>query len=341
MMTMNPIESRYKGLWGAIAHLSIVLPLLLTLLLLCGCRHRLFTMPDTGGVEVQVIYDWESTVTELPKQMSLYLFPVDAGGVKRGGMMRFDSADPKGHVIAVRPGLYHAICVNSDVRGTYMRGDDFEHFLVTTQENRLLLNRLLSMPAVSVPRARGTEDEKVMELPDLLYSDRVRSFEVLAPESGTTLHQTLVMRPRKVTTTLRVMIDRIKNSRHLAKLTGTLTGLATGLHLSGPTATETLATLPFALAKEGEGATATVESFGPAGGGGPMRHVLVVYAILDSGESFKGEYDVTDLIRQAPDPLNRTIHIPLLELPTPIYTGKKDPIQVEQWKEVKVPLPMW
>lgn len=270
--------------------------------------------------------------------MSIYFFPLDEEGENSGPPLRYDTAGKEGGTIQIGAGKYHVIALNSDVRGTYMRGDTYETFYITTNENPRLMVNFSGTRTLQVPRASGTEEEKVVEVPDVIYSARKEGVEIAIQVNGAPI-QELVLTPRKTTCTIEVEVEEVKHYQHVVSYGASLTGLSSSILLSGPTPSKTRVTVPFSASAAGQGMSAKVETFGASRTLANPHHKLVIYAQMDSGQSFYEEFDVLQAIQQAPDPLHIKIKIPLLSLPEPIYINNPH-VRVEEWREVQVPIDM-
>lgn len=310
--------------------------LLFTLILVSGCEHRHFVR--LAPQELRVVFDWQAAPQAQPEQMSLYFFPVDPNGISTGEPIRFDLAGREGGTIKLEVGTYHVIALNSDVRGTYIRGKTFEDFHITTNENPNLLVRFSGARVMEAPRAGGTAEQKVVEVPDIIYSDRTTSFEVQVRIEGQEV-QELVLYPKKTTSTIEVKVEEVKNHQFVASYGASLTGLANSILLSQPLPSQTKVTVPFSGVKVGQGMHAKVETFGASRLLAQPEHKLVVYAIMNSGEAFYEVFDVTEQVQQAPDPLHIFITIPLLSLPDPIF-GQSPQVTVTEWEVVHTPISM-
>lgn len=319
--------------------------LLLALITLSSCNKDSFTLFDDKNCpnwarEVNVIFDWSQAPPEAnPQQMSLYLFPVDEHGRPRGNgdPIRYDTADRNGMTIHVEPGHYHAICVNSDLRGTYLGGQTFDEFRAFTNENpRLLVRMSGAVGTTRVPRAEGTESERVVEQPDSLYSDSKKGFEVLFRYPKTNPPQELVLYPTKSSTTIEVEIDEVDHFAQVVSLGASLTGMARYIHLAGATPSYEKATFAFTVTPNnpGPGATGKLETLGANVVNGGPRHILVLYAIMNNGQKLYGEYDVTNQIRNASDPRHIRIYVPRIALPQLISTSS-GPVSVEPWDRIE------
>lgn len=316
-------------------------PLLLVLLLLTtslsSCKHRVFERPAPHTL-LKVVFDWQHAPSATPEQMSIYFFPIDDEGRSTGTPHRYDMAGREGGTIQIGAGKYHVIALNSDVRGTYMKGDTYEMFHITTNENPNLMVSFSTTRTLKVPRATGTEEEKVVEVPDVIYSARKEAVEIEIKLNGNPT-QELVLAPKKTTSTIEIEILEVKHHQHVVSYGGSLTGLSSSILLSGPTPSETRVTVPFGATASGQGMKAKMETFGASRTMASPQHKLVIYAQMASEQAFYEEFDVLQAIQQAPDPFHIKITIPLLSLPEPTFLNNPQ-VQVEQWEKVDVSIDM-
>ena len=146
-----------------------------------SCEHKELCYDHSDAVDVEVVFDWCNAPDASPESMSLYLFP--AGG---GEALRYEFTDCRGGTIRVPVGGYEALCLNSDTENvTYRNAECRETFEVTTRTADLLSGlSVLGVLSDGVPRVDGTESERVILPPDMLWSDCAESVE-LKPTAGT------------------------------------------------------------------------------------------------------------------------------------------------------------
>lgn len=298
-----------------------------------SCEHKELCYDHSDAVDVEVVFDWCNAPDASPESMSLYLFP--AGGEA----LRYEFTDCRGGTIRVPVGSYEALCLNSDTENvTYRNAECRETFEVTTRTADLLSGlSVLGVLSDGVPRVDGTESERVILPPDMLWSDYAESVE-LKP-AGT---PTVTLSPEMSICRYTVEIRNAANLKYVSGISGSLSSMAESLYPGvGCDATcKTGATIPFDAAVSADKSTVTGELFAFGCPSARKTHTLTVYAVLSDESKWYYTYDVTDQIHSAPD--RRDVHIVLdgLPLPKPIVNGGGFQPDVDDWQSVNVDIEM-
>ena len=299
-----------------------------------SCEHKELCYDHSDAVDVEVVFDWCNAPDASPESMSLYLFP--AGGEA----LRYEFTDCRGGTIRVPVGSYEALCLNSDTENvTYRNAECRETFEVTTRTADLLSGlSVLGVLSDGVPRVDGTESERVILPPDMLWSDYAESVE-LKPTAGT---PTVTLSPEMSICRYTVEIRNAANLKYVSGISGSLSSMAESLYPGvGCDATcKTGATIPFDAAVSADKSTVTGELFAFGCPSARKTHTLTVYAVLSDESKWYYTYDVTDQIHSAPD--RRDVHIVLdgLPLPKPIVNGGGFQPDVDDWQSVNVDIEM-
>lgn len=305
-----------------------------------SCEHKDLCYDHPHTADVRVVFDWKHAPSASPKSMSLYLFPA-AGGTA----LRYDFTDLKGGTIRVPLGGYDALCLNSDTeKVSYANTGLKTAFEVTTGTADLLSGlAALGVRSEGVPRADGTEAERVALSPDMLWSDHAEGI-VLIQTAAT---QTITLYPQQSVSTYTVEIRNAENLKYVSGISGSVSSLAGGLlpGVGADALTEECVTIPFEAMVEADAndektvVTGGLLTFGHCPSAENV-HTLTVYAVLSDGSKWYYTYDVTDQIRTAPD--QRNIHIVLdgLPLPKPITNGGGFQPDVDEWQSVDIGIEM-
>ena len=299
-----------------------------------SCEHKELCYDHSDAVDVEVVFDWCNAPDASPESMSLYLFP--AGGEA----LRYEFTDCRGGTIRVPVGSYEALCLNSDTENvTYRNAECRETFEVTTRTADLLSGlSVLGVLSDGVPRVDGTESERVILPPDMLWSDYAESVE-LKPTAGT---PTVTLSPEMSICRYTVEIRNAANLKYVSGISGSLSSMAESLYPGvGCDATcKTGATIPFDAAVSADKSTVTGELFAFGCPSARKTHTLTVYAVLSDESKWYYTYDVTDQIHSAPN--QRDVHIVLdgLPLPKPIVNGGGFQPDVDDWQSVNVDIEM-
>ena len=308
-------------------------------LAVASCEHKDLCYDHSHTVEVEVVFDWQNAPDAAPASMSLYLFPID------GEALRYDFTGRDGGTIRVPIGQYEALCLNSDTENiSYRNTERKETFEVTTLTSPLLGGlSALGVRSEGVPRADGTEDERIVLSPDMLWSDHA---EGIVLRMGAD-RQRITLYPEQSVCKYTVEIRNAENLKYVFGVSGSISGLAGGLLPgTGPDVlTEECVAIPFdATVGEDANGEKTVITGGLLTFGHSLAvdkaHQLTVYAVLSDGSKWYYTHEVTDQIHSAPD--QRNVHIVLdgLPLPKPITNGGGFQPEVEPWKPVEIDIEM-
>lgn len=293
-----------------------LLQYLLGLVLMCcnllSCDHKELCFDHSHIASLKVAFDWVSAPEANPESMSLYLFSEDGTNPQR-----YELSGREGGTIRVSPGIYHAICLNSDTRNIDCR--DKEHissFLVTTKDyDATAIVNSLGLKSTTLPRSRGTEDERMVREPEMLWIGCTRSFLV---EEGT--DNLVTLSPEESVIKLSISIYNVQNLRYVSGIQGTISGLSEGILAADGVHNGCGVTLPFALTKNDEGTalTAQMQIFGDCLSGNEA-HYINLYLVLADGSKWNYSYDVTAQLHEADE--SNHIHLVLDELPIPKPEG--------------------
>lgn len=268
-----------------------------------SCVHRNFEYDGGRFGYVEVVFDWMHDPSANPKSMVLFMYP--RGG---GEPVRFDFAGRDGGVITIAPGIYDAICVNSDQRDVLYEGiNNFATFTVTTGElENIPLSRNIYVSANNVVKAPGTETQPVYDSPPMMWSSSETGFNVTVNSGSRSKiqveHQILTLYPKPIVDTYMVTVKNIKNIENIKSLSGTLSDMSSGYLGGEQEDTDNAVILPFGLATyvENKRAEGTFLTFGHCPGK-RRTHKLMLYAILTDDTKYYWEFDVSDQAHNPPD----------------------------------------
>ncbi len=297
----------------------------------CSQKELCYTHPHTENVNV--VFDWKNAPTAQPTTMSLYTFEKDGGG-----NMRYEFTNYHGGKADLASGVYDALCINSDGPRNFFRNiEKRETFEVYTQEATMMED--ISEMTINLPRARGTEKERVVSQPDGIWGDVTTSPFVLKLDDGIQdINRTLTLYPKPLFCTYTVEIRNAQNLKYARGISATLSGLAGGMMVETAIPTEELVTVTFGVEKQKDGTTVSgsFRTFGYSSKQQKPEHKLVVYVVLDDGSRRLYTYDVTDQVRKATDSRNIKIILDGLPLPKPITNGSGFKPSVSKWELVEI-----
>lgn len=301
--------------------------------LMSSCHHKDLEFA-TPVARIQVVFDWSKASDATAESMMLYMYDVADNSLTR---YMFDNR--YGGEIHAPFGTFSAVCLNGDntdcmfVRNT----EDIEGFELYTAEVSTLSEQ--SIDARSVPRAAGTESERIVATPQMAWGSRADNI-TLQYHEGTT---TVTMYPEESVCHYTVTVedvDGLDNARG-ATIDATLSGMAEAFRQGQMQANDNSVTMPFALAASttDNSLKASFLTFGECNTRS-LSHILTVYVILDDGSKWYYTYDVTSQITNAPDPRHVDIVVRGLSLPKPISGGNGFIPQVNDWQSINVNLDM-
>lgn len=281
-------------------------------LMVVSCTRSELCYDHSHIVDVKVVFDWSKTSDAYPESMSLYLFDEDGTNPQR-----YELRGYQGGNIRLSPGVYHAICLNSDTRNIDCRNKEhLSSFLITTKDEDISsIVSSLGLKTSTLPRSRGTEDERMVREPEQLWTGRLHNFCV---EEGADNSITLL--PEESVVPISISIRNALNLRYVSAIRGTITGLSEGILAGDGTHNGTCVTMPFTLTKGEEENTllASMYAFGDCLSGSEA-HFVNLYVVLTDGTKWNYSYDVTSQMHAVREDME--LHIVLDELPVPQPEG--------------------
>ncbi len=282
--------------------IDTTLAIILAATALTSCHHKDLAFDDSENTLINVVYDWSLAPDANPASMGLYLYDRNTSAEP----LRYIFSDRFGGQIRVPYGLYDGLSLNSDINDwARMRNtSDIETFEIYTPDAAELTAYGLS--SRSVPRARGTEDERVAATPGMLWTTREDRIDINATEGV----KTITLYPEEAVCHYTVDILDVKNldGVHGTTIDGILSGMAEGFLHGKKKASDNHVTMPFVLTADASAGKLHSEflTFGER----PERadpHTLTIYMFLTDGTKWYYNFDVTRQVADAPDP--RHVHI--------------------------------
>ena len=295
--------------------------LLAILLLLPCCVHKELCWDHPHTMSVKVEFDWRDAPGADPDGMCVYFYPV--GG---GSGYRFDFKGTEGGEVNLTVGEYLVLCYNNDTEAVqFYNTDDFWSHGIYTREGSVL-EPMYGNTVNSAPRADGTEDERVVISPDMMWGCSVTEVEI----SDAGANYTCVPISEDPDT---------MNDDYTRTESQVITLYPHELVCTCEDIGDECVTLPFPGASDGVSkVTGMFYTFGH-NTDNPDPHRMTFYAVMDNGEKFcfkDGDYlDVTDQVHNAPDFRHVHIIIDGLELPQPMENGSGFDPSVDDWEVVE------
>lgn len=312
-----------------------ILAMVLAMLTLAfsSCRHKDLWDEDAPRVKENVVFDWRNAPDANPSSMLTYFFPEDGTDPL---IYTFDNRE--GGELSIPLGRYTAISVNGDNSdwASMVNTDDPENFEIITKDAEELEG--YSINTRSIPRAKGTEHERIAKTPSLTWSDR---------EDNVNLHltgdqQTITFYPEENDCHYSVEIRNVKNIENLhgAAVDATISGMAEGYFHGKHTSSDVTVTMPFILIPTPSENILKSEflTFGECNTTA-ASHFLTVYMYLNDGTKWFKNYDVTSQVKNAPDPKHVKIIVDGLDLPKSFSGGGFKP-DVKDWNDIEINIRM-
>lgn len=314
-----------------------MLPVVLICLCISSCIHKELCFDQTNVIYVDVQFDWRHHPEAAPASMNTFLFPIDGSS----NPIRHAYVGRDGGRIRVGAKDYMALGFNCDNEdwAIFTGMGDIETFEVQTFDVTRL--RATGLDVASMPRARGTVDERVAQTPGMLWNDRLNDINF----SNVTTDTTIVFTPREAVSHYTVTVTDVENIKYIqgVQIDATLSGLAEGFYHGSHTPTSNPVTMPFILSvdRERENTLFSGEflTFGACPESQP-KNFISIYLVYSDGAASHFVYDVTDQVRNAPDPSHVDIVVSGLVITKPIVNGGGMHPNVNEWEDVDVHIKM-
>lgn len=308
-----------------------------TALSLGSCRHKDISFENNDRVKVYVEFDWRNAPDANPTSMLTYFYPTVGSEEK----LIYTFADRDGGEISLPYGNYSALAINGDNNywASFRNTDGIDNFEVYTKDAEQLEG--YGLATHNLPRAKGTESERLAKTPGMIWSDRSDGVELPEDFEG---EKTITFYPDEKVCHYTVDVVDVKNlsNLHGAAIDATLSGMAEGYLHGKQTTTDVAVTMPFTLSPQSDSNSLHSEflTFGECATI-RVRHLLTLYMYLTDGSKWYQTFDVTDQVTQAPDPRHVHIIITGLNLPQPITgSGEGFKPDVNDWNDITIDLPM-
>ena len=301
---------------------------------LVSCTHKELCYDHPHVANVNVTFNWTEEPVKVPESMSVYFFRDESADEP----LRFEFTEQEGGRIRLTPGIYHALCVNSDERThQLLYTDEYDSFYVTTKDASSITGlTTFGVTPQNLPRAKSAEDERIVAEPKNVWYSNARDIVV---GDGTDHSMSLDIRPQLATYDIEV--KNVANLKWVYGVSATMSGLVGGIHLGTGALSEERVTIPFEAQWDKE--TNTISGSFTTFGHCPTndnKHYLKIYAVLADGSCWDFTYDVTDIVHNAPDENRITIELDGLPIPKPVANGGGFKPTVDGWNSVEIELKM-
>lgn len=332
------------------ASLTTALLLLSSYFTFTSCDYKDLCYDHHHLVEIRVIFDWVYAPEAQPQSMTVLFYNLDDPGAEP---TRFDLPGRDGGIVKVVPGNYRVVGFNGDTEAILLRNVNTWNMLEAyTRESSIEAETMLSR--ARMPRAFGTENERVILEPDMLWAAASEPFQIDLSENYVTYDDsikgaggiasrvlyTVTLQPRQRVRKVNIYVNNVQNLTYSSQFGGALSGLSPSVVLADGKLGEELVSHAYLLAQTS--ATQMEAHFNFFGhcpelsSGNENSHIVTIYAALGDGTKWYYTIDVTDQMHdpiQNPDEYNLNIYIDELPVPKPLVNGSGFVPTLDGWEE--------
>lgn len=259
--------------------------------------------------EFTIINDWNAAPEADPEGMAYLFYPENSIEP-----WRFDFPGKEAGKIHLPEGRYSFIMFNDDTSSIEFIDGDHGSLSATTKEVTIGFD-------AQVGELRSSPDMMWADASKLVKLD-INSVEYTTSEYDKRtelIHNSdmlMTIHPRQIIACYTLYINHIENLSGVACMKGLMSGLSSGINLNTNTRSEKTISVPFDLTRSSDSAlTAKFLTFGipelPVSNG----NNIIIFFKLSDGNIIKYEFDKTEDIRNADDPLNVKLYIDSISLP--------------------------
>lgn len=309
----------------------------------CGLIYDYDNCPPDSGGDFTMNNDWKYALSARPEGMAFAFFPEGTSGC-----WRFDFPGKEGGEAKLPDGDYSVLTFNDDTSGVlFDHSDSYSSFTFYSRAGALYdgLGGTIDNP---LGPATTPDGEEVHICPDMIWCNAVPSFRLYeqgsaierSPDGGYLYsdRRSITLYPQPVVALYRFSVMNIEHFESAARICASISGMAALLRPSDMWRGDTGVTLPLRAEKTSdqhiEGRFLT---YGLPSGFKP-DNILTLYIWLTDGRKMCYEFDVTETVRNAPDPMNVEIIIngltlPVVEHPQP---GGTFDVSVDGWTIITI-----
>ncbi len=296
-----------------------------------------------------IVNDWSKCRNPDPEGMAYLFFPADGSPV-----WRFDFQGMKAGEVSLPEGKYNVISHNDDTSSIlFYEKDGYDGYTAECLDGDLgFMAESRGEHIDAPPLARA--GEPVKRCPDMLWGVAYCDFElqegrlsympvgeipVQPSDAEVTVSEDMVvvMYQQPLVARYDYRIENVENLDGVARIRAALSGMAGSLDIPSGRRGPEAVTLPFVASASGKDMiTGNFFSFGlPSGTEDP--NILSLYVWLRDGRKFSYEFDVSEQVRNAADPMNVSIVVRGLRIePSDMVGGGGFDVSVDGWQTVVV-----
>lgn len=326
--------------------LLTLVSVLMLLTALTGCTNKELCVLHPHQRNLLIQFDWRDAPDANPESMIVYFYPLEGQSLP---MRFFEFDNLAGDSVAIMEGKYRVLCYNNDIEASQARNvHDFTLHEAFTREGSILEN-VYGGTARHMPRAKGTENERVVINPDMMWGCATVDVEItqdgisylpvppsrgdLTRTSDIPAQRTLVLYPHQTVCVYTYEITGVENLKYARQMCASLSSMAPSMRLADESLSTEPVTIPAPASADGP---STIRGAFYTFGHHPdldNPHMLALYVWRADGQGVYYTEDVTDQIHSAPD--KRRVHIRLsgLKLEKPMTNGDGFHPDVDPWAD--------
>jgi len=282
-----------------------------------GMISCVYEYDDCHEEQIFTIINDEKFIQEAWPEGMAYIFFPKCGGEP----WRFDFPGKNAGTVKLPPGDYHFLSFNDDTYSVLFKDNDgFDGYVAYTEEaSRIVFDEAGLAKAPTLPKNVSTNTEQLMKCPDMMWGCAYRQFELshgslkysVSPEQPAQFSTDFILTAfqRQLTSRYGFIISDVANLDGVRALSAVFSGLAGSLNL----ATGIKSTYPVMLSSQAYASDGTMIKGEFVTFGLPEHpdasNILSLLVLLNDGRKYMYQFDVTEQVRNAPDPLEVTVRI--------------------------------
>lgn len=317
--------------------------ILVSLSILCSACSLIYddgACPPGYRYRFRITADWNLAENADPEGMA-YIFFHDTNSEP----WRFDFPGKNAGYVKLPAGIYHTISFNDDTSSVSFRNqNDFEKFEIFCRKAGLFdgLGGTIDNPL----GPDSINGESVVTTPDKMWGSSYSFFHLQEQilhygDSPETCRQStdmnLIYYQKQLTPHIQVNVRDITNLSGVKAVCASINGMAGEYSISKSIQGYERKTLPFALKKFSYSSLeGNFYSFGPARDS--SSNILTIYFWLTDNRKLSYRFDVTEQIKEAPDPINIKIILKGIDLPEsePDTGSGGTDVSVDGWTVIQI-----
>ncbi len=294
--------------------------------LTASCDYKELCYEHPHGSTTRIRFDWKNIPDANPEGMAVLFFP-EAGGKAQ----RYDFIGKEGGDAKLMVGNYLACCGNNDFEYISLKGDESaETFEVTSNIADTIIWNL--------PKETQFNDQKKVLQVDMLWGENRGLVDITVRRD----HE-VVMTPVQAVSKYTYEIRNVENLKYARDVKASLSGMSESLFpMTGKMSPEPAVVCfePSAISRNDKGISGSFNTFG-YNAEIHASNIFTAYFWMSDGKKYYYQFDVTEQVKKAIDPLNVHIVISGIELPKPITNGGGfTPPTVDEWETENVDIDM-